>query len=89
MCGGSLINSIVINARIDEIRLSLAFYTLKTASFQDMEIYEEKKNILDVLTLFSLPKTTLIVEGNFEKHYCWCKLINECTCIHMDCGNDM
>jgi hypothetical protein len=76
MGGGSLINAIVINAKIEKIKKGL-----KSGHTNTLKALE----ILNVLSFFASPKIIVHNSGCFEKHYHVCThYICKCVCLHID-----
>lgn len=83
MGGGSLINSIAINTRIEEIKSSLQKHKTR-----------EKAEFLKILLFLSTPKIAFHNNGYFEKHYHICVPLSSvlttlggsdnCTCMQID-----
>ena len=83
MGGGSLINSIAINTRIEEIKSSLQKHKTR-----------EKVEFLKILLFLSTPKIAFHNNGCFEKHYHICApnlssrstlgSNDNCTCMQID-----
>jgi hypothetical protein len=98
MGGGSLINSIAINDKIEKIRhriSNISDSSIKNEKFCRDKTVDKILKLLKLLSFFACPKITFHNNGCFEKHYNTCPVrgassdpdatySDKCICIHID-----